>query len=327
VHCTAMGSALAALFNNEKKTTVDIFLDFESAVPGDAEKEIHANIAEVLGKSEGILEKLFAYKGCEEFIRKAITTPGAETENAAWSALLPAVETLQEFYEFSTEIEKVYPRLLQQLFVANDSGNLKQSLEGQQALAKQLADILDFALRFDDAKMVNPAIQNDFSYYRRSLSRMKLNNKGGDIKIKDELANRMSLFFAYPTPMMKVLTDTTVAFVNGTNGGQAVDKAQLVSGFSLMANVCLDMVEKAKFKNTKTNMFCLRGMTGAILLVDHVDEHGAFQKKATINMKGAICQLKAFTEASTDGLLNALRYTTKHLNDPDTPAAIKNLLA
>jgi len=175
--------------------------------------------------------------------------------------------------------------------------------------------------------MVNPAIQNDFSYYRRSLSRMKLNNKGGDIKIKDELANRMSLFFAYPTPMMKVLTDTTVAFVNGTNGGQAVDKAQLVSGFSLMANVCLDMVEKAKFKNTKTNMFCLRGMTGAILLVDHVDEHGAFQKKATINMKGAICQLKAFTEASTDGLLNALRYTTKHLNDPDTPAAIKNLLA
>jgi len=68
-------------------------------------------------------------------------------------------------------------------------------------------------------------------------------------------------------------------------------------------------------------------MTGAILLVDHVDEHGAFQKKSTINMKGAISQLKSFTEASTDGLLNALRYTTKHLNDPDTPAAIKNLLA
>jgi len=323
-----MGAALANLFSSEKRVPVDIFLDFEAAVPGDAEKEIHKTIAEVLVKSEGILDKLFAYKGCEEFIRKAITTPNADKENAAWSALLPAVETLQEFYEFSTEIEKVYPKILQQLFVANaDTGNLKQSLEGQQALTKQLADIFDFALRFDDAKMVNPAIQNDFSYYRRSLSRMKLNNKGGDIKIKDELANRMSLFFAYPTPMMKVLTDTTVGFVNATNGGTPVDKAQVVSGFSLMANVCLDMVEKAKFKNTKTNMFCLRGMTGAILLVDHVDEHGAFQKKSTINMRGAILQLKAFTEASTDGLLNALRYTTKHLNEPDTPAAIKNLLA
>jgi len=326
---STMGAALASLFNSEKKVAVDIFLDFEAAVPGENEKEIHAMIGDVLTKSEGVLEKLFAYKGCEEFIRKAITTPGPDTENAAWAALLPAVETLQEFYEFSTEIEKVYPKLLHQLFGAGTSDNvdLKQSLEGQQSLAKQLADIFDFALRFDDAKMVNPAIQNDFSYYRRSLSRMKLNNKGGDIKIKDELANRMSLFFAYPTPMMKVLTDTTVNFVNGTNGGTPVDKIQVVNGFSLMANVCLDMVEKAKFKNTKTNMFCLRGMTGAILLVDHVDEHGAFQKKCAINMKGAISQLKSFTEASTDGLLNALRYTTKHLNDPDTPAAIKNLLA
>jgi len=124
---------------------------------------------------------------------------------------------------------------------------------------------------------------------------------------------------------MKVLTDTTVNFLN--SGETTIDKTHVVSGFSLMANVCLDMVEKAKFKNTKTNMFCLRGMTGAIVLVDHVDELGAFHKRATINMKGAISQLKSFTESSTDGLLNALRYTTKHLNDADTPAAIKNLLA
>lgn len=62
--------------------------------------------------------------------------------------------------------------------------------------------------------MVNPGIQNDFSYYRRSLAKMKMTNRAGDIKIKDELANRMSLFFAYPTPMMRVLTDSTVEFLN-----------------------------------------------------------------------------------------------------------------
>lgn len=319
-----MGSALSALFSNEKKVTVDIFLDFEAAVPGEAEKEIHQTILNALGQSESTLNKLFAYKGCEEYIRKAITTPGPESEKAAWDALLPAVETLQEFYEFSTEIEKVYPKLLQQLFVSNDNTNLKQNLEGQQALAKQLADVFDFALRFDDAKMINPAIQNDFSYYRRSLSRMRLSapNKGNEIKIKDELANRMSLFFAYPTPMMKVLTDTTVNFLNNSD----LDRAQVINGFSLMANVCLDMVEKERFKNVKTNMFCLRAMTGAIVLVDHIDPLGAFQKKCTINMKGAITQLKTFTDAPTDGLLNALRYTTAHLNDPDTPAYLKNLL-
>lgn len=115
-----------------------------------------------------------------------------------------------------------------------------------QALAKQLADVFDFVLRFDDSKvystpiiiylisspptrgvnvnnqpanhhhpqMVNPAIQNDFSYYRRTLNRMKLSKKDANIKIRDELANRMSLFFAYPTPMMKVLSETTAKFLS-----------------------------------------------------------------------------------------------------------------
>jgi len=314
--------ALVSLFGVEKKMTIDIFLDFEAAVPGENEKEIHAQVADVLSKAELMLEKLHAYKGCEEFIRNAISKPGPENEKAAWDTILPAVETLQEFYEFSVEVEKIYPRLLTSLFQAND--DLKNNLQGQQSLAKQLADIFDFALRFDDMKMVNPGIQNDFSYYRRTLSRMKINNKAGDIKIKDELANRMSLFFAYPTPMMKVLTDTTVQFLK--NEPCPINRTQVVSGFSLMANVCLDMVEKNKFTNVKTNMFCLRGMTGSIVLVDHLDALGAFHKRSSINVKGAITKLKNFTEASTEGLLNALRYTTVHLNDAETPQTIKLLL-
>jgi len=61
--------------------------------------------------------------------------------------------------------------------------------------------------------MVNPAIQNDFSYYRRTLNRMKTQQKDVNIKVRDELANRMSLFYAYPTPMMKVLSETTAGFL------------------------------------------------------------------------------------------------------------------
>jgi hypothetical protein len=49
--------------------------------------------------------------------------------------------------------------------------------------------------------MQNPAIQNDFSYYRRSINKGSRKNEA---KIKDDMANRMSLFFAYPTPMLKV---------------------------------------------------------------------------------------------------------------------------
>jgi hypothetical protein len=44
-----------------------------------------------------------------------------------------------------------------------------------QALCKQFAQTLQFVFAFDDSKMKNPGIQNDFSYYRRTLSRTKMN--------------------------------------------------------------------------------------------------------------------------------------------------------
>eukprot|EP01114_Cavostelium_apophysatum_P010203 TRINITY_DN2369_c0_g1_i1.p1 TRINITY_DN2369_c0_g1~~TRINITY_DN2369_c0_g1_i1.p1 ORF type:complete len:314 (-),score=93.21 TRINITY_DN2369_c0_g1_i1:112-1053(-) len=301
------------------KEIQEIFLDFEHAQPSDEEKEIHSTVAAVLDKGPAILEKLFKYDGCEEFIRKAITTPGPETEEAAWNAVLPAVDQLQEFYDFSLELEACFPKLL----VALCKNDPKDSLANQQALAKQLADVFDFVLRFDDAKMVNPAIQNDFSYYRRTLNRMKLSKKDLNIKIRDELANRMSLFFAYPTPMMKVLSETTVKFLSSDT---SVPRDNVTEALATMANVCHDMVFKKKFDADNTNMFCLRAMTGAIILYDHLSAQGAFAKKSPINIKGCINVLKGYSQSPTDGLLNALRFTTIHLNDPETPNSIKQLL-
>lgn len=301
-----------------------IFLDFENAQPGDEERDLHKAVGDVLGRGPVILDKLFKYAGCEDHIRKAIVNPGPETEEQAWEAVLPAVDQLQEFYEFSLELEQCFPKLL----VALCRNDPKASLSNQQALAKQLADVFDFVLRFDDAKMINPAIQNDFSYYRRTLNRMKLSKKDANIKIRDELANRMSLFFAYPTPMMKVLSETTAKFLStATAPEQVVPRENVTVALATMANVCHDMVEKKKFPNDATNMFCLRAMVGSIILYDHVSEQGAFVKRSPVNVKGCIQVLKGYTVSSTDGLLNALRFTTIHLGDPDTPGSIKQMLA
>jgi hypothetical protein len=312
-----MGKIIGALSNG--KEPIEIFLDFENAQPSDEEKDIHSQVAACLDKGPVILERLFKYDGCEEYIRKAITTPGPETEEAAWNAVLPAVDQLQEFYDFSLELEACFPKLL----VALCKNDPKDSLANQQALAKQLADVFDFVLRFDDAKMVNPAIQNDFSYYRRTLNRMKLSKKDLNIKIRDELANRMSLFFAYPTPMMKVLSETTAKFLSSDS---SVPRDNVTSALATMSNVCHDMVFKKKFEADSTNMFCLRAMTGAIILYDHLSPQGAFAKKSPIMIKGSINVLKSYSASPTDGLLNALRFTTIHLNDAETPNSIKQLL-
>jgi hypothetical protein len=315
--------ALASLFSRQDKDSVDVFIDFENAVPtGEEEIRIYQEVAQVLDKSASIVEKLKTYTTrfkCEEAIRKAISSPSPESEKAAWEVLLPAVEQLYEFYEFSLELERVFPQLL----VALCNENASQSIKTQQALAKQLADVFDFVLRFDDCKMVTPGIQNDFSYYRRTLNRMKLSKEEASaIKIRDELANRMSLFFAYPTPMMRALSETTVKCLDNHNG---MTKNSVIHGLAMMANICQDMVEKRKFTSVVTNMFCLRAMTGCIILVDSINEQGAFYRKSPINIKGCVMALKNYTEAPTDGLLNALKFS-KHLNDPDTPHSIKALL-
>eukprot|EP01101_Sappina_pedata_P011367 TRINITY_DN7644_c0_g1_i1.p1 TRINITY_DN7644_c0_g1~~TRINITY_DN7644_c0_g1_i1.p1 ORF type:complete len:314 (-),score=133.34 TRINITY_DN7644_c0_g1_i1:185-1126(-) len=303
---------------------IDIFLDLENAVPNDAEREIYNQVAAVLNKGPRILERLENYTGCEEFIRKAITTPGPENEDAAWAAVVPAVEQLREFYDFSLELDMIFPKLL----VALCRTNPKENIGTQQALAKQLADVFDFVLRFDDLKMVNPAIQNDFSYYRRTLNRKKITKTDINITIRDELANKMSLFFAYPTPMMNVINETTVKFLSQDS---SVPRENVTMALATMANVCQEMIAQKKFTNENTNMFCLRAMTGSVILFDHLHASGAFSKRSPINIKGVITALKSNSApggsgGNTDGLLNALRFTTIHLNDPDTPATIKQLL-
>ena len=44
-------------------------------------------------------------------------------------------------------------------------------------------------------------------------------------------------------------------------------------------------------------------------------------------MKSSIKLIQTQGGAQRDGLLNALRYTTKHMNDVDTPKQIKQMLA
>jgi len=115
---------------------------------------------------------------------------------------------------FISYAERVVPKILGQLC----SGNLSptQHLETQQALVKQLAEILEFVLKFDEHKMKTPAIQNDFSYYRRTLTRASLvrqDNAEKDLIVGNELANRMSLFYAHATPMLRVLSHATITFL------------------------------------------------------------------------------------------------------------------
>jgi len=315
-----MGKVLSNLFSAEKEKNLNIIIDFESAKPsGENETKVYEEVANYLKSTQILLTEVSTFKGCDALIKASISNTSPEAEEQCWRALLPSVDILKTFFDFSEDLTQVIPKLLNTLF----SGDQNQNLATQQALAKQLADILDFVLRFDDFKMQNPAIQNDFSYYRRSLNKGSRKNEA---KIKDDMANRMSLFFAYPTPMLKVVTETTAALVKTGS----IQKLDVINGFSLLANVCLEMVQNQHFGNQETILFCLRAMTGAIVIVDHLDELGAFHKSSKIHVKNAIGALNSQNlkepKGKTESMLNALRYSTLTLNKPETHAIYKQML-
>ncbi|XP_060584510.1 CYFIP-related Rac1 interactor B-like [Ruditapes philippinarum] len=327
-----MGNLLKLLSRDENKRADDlnyVFVDFENCKPTDLESEVWEKIQAVLKEAENILAGLRQYTGAAGVIRDAIQNPSNEgLQEKAWNDVIPLVEQLRKYYEFSLLLEKNVPLLLQALCSADMTS--REHLEKQQALFKQFAQVLDFVLKFDDLKMTNPVIQNDFSYYRRTESRRRMvtsDSSENNEKVPHEIANRMSLFYAHSTPMLKMLSDTTCTFVS-QNKNLPVENT--TDCLCTMANICRVMIENPEYcsriQNVDTKLFCLRVMVGVIILNDHVHPVGAFAKNSGIDIKSSIKLLHEQRDMNVEGLLNALRYTTKHLHDESTPKSVRQLL-
>lgn len=80
--------------------------------------------------------------------------------------MLPLVTKLRRCYEHSLELERIVPKLLSQL--VGGKMNPTQHLETQQALVKQLAEILEFVLKFDEFKVSDTRSIDD--YYQTHIT-------------------------------------------------------------------------------------------------------------------------------------------------------------
>jgi len=266
-----MGNLLQLLKREDSKVPDNIFLDFENAQPTPNDQDRYDSVDSILSRSNEILEGLRGYAGATEPIRQAIKNNDCEkSQVAAWKAVCPLVSCLNVYYQYSIELEKQVCELLGVLC----SEPPMESLENHQALAKQFALILDFVLAFDDLKMTNPSIQNDFSFYRRMRNRVNAyseaviqtdNRYAEEHEVSNEVANRMSMFYAYPTPMLKMLSNSVTNFVTELQSkDQALPLENTTDIFSTMANLCRCMVEDpaivARFQNKATVLFVLRVM-------------------------------------------------------------------
>lgn len=303
-----MGNLITALSTSPAH---EIFIDMESAEPSAAEVDTWKLFDQVLKESKTVMQRIEDYKGCQDLARKAMSAPTKENELAAFKGLLEAVDHISAFHQQAKRIETNLPKLWGALC---DSKEGKHTLADQQALAKQLADLFDFALRFDQTRMMRPNLSNDFSYYRRLLPKF---SKNPDIKVKDDEASGMALFTADHIPMMSCIAKATERFVEDTGSEEAVRRV-----LATMANSCLKMIKSKRFQKKETNLFCARAMTGAIVLYDHVTPDPGVFGKTQVQLKGCVTLLKK-EFPKQGGLVNAIRYSTRHFSS--CPEALQTI--
>jgi hypothetical protein len=294
----------------------DVFVDFSATdvqLQGD-EKEMFDSVSELLTEGKSILDQLDAYTDCGLSIRRALTNPTPDNEKEAFGAVKANVDVINGFYQFSKKIEKLFPSMLRVLATDDE----KASIQQKQGVSKKVADVLDFVLKFDELKMLRPGLQNDFSFYRRSLGK---HAGDPDLVVRDDEASFISLFIAQPIPMMTSTAKATLELINeNAHNGTHVPKV-----LATIANVCLHLVKTKRFKDSATDLLCVRSMVGSIVLFDHVSQEGAFVKRSGINIRQAV-QLITKEYVEQKPLINALRYSTLHFSDDTTPAAITQML-
>ena len=274
------------------------------AQPTSGELTIYTRVQEVLAQAPAVLQLLEDYKGCQDLARKAMSTPTLANETEAFEGLLDAVRSIAAFFTFSKQVEQVTPDLLMSLSRGPTEEN-KQSFSDQQALVKQFAELLNFALTFDQCRMNRPYLSNDFSYYRRLLPKF---SKHPGVMVKDDDASGMALFTAEHIPMTTAIAKAAAA---------ALEKnTYVLNALALMTNSCYTMLQNKSFTRQDINLFVARAMTGALVCYDHVDPSGVFGKKSPIRVKHIVLLLKK-DFPQENGLINAIRFSTKHFKDAD----------
>ncbi|RKP38601.1 hypothetical protein BJ085DRAFT_35034 [Dimargaris cristalligena] len=301
----------------------DFLMDLQAPLDSNGDHPNYATAVQTIRNAAVLIQKLRSYPPCTDAIRMAISNPTPDNENSAWMQLTPSVGVLRQFFECSVELEKIIPDLIHPL-CSDESLSVTSSFTKHGRLVRMLASILNISMDFDELKMSNPSIQNDFSFYRRTLHRLKQTSNPTllDSIVPDDITNQMSLFYAYPNPMLRMVTDSLTSYVNKNESN-----ANLVcEGLACLSAVCYNSLTRSGGQTGERALFSLRVIVASTILYDHLLPDGVFQRNSSINVPSVIQVIEKNPNTHSENLMNALRYSTKNLNQESTPKQVRAML-
>jgi hypothetical protein len=220
------------------------------------------------------------------------------------------VKQIQQFFNTANEVAEFTATLLGEL-----SGEM--AMHSNMYKTGQLITLLNTIYAIDQAKMMTPGIQNDFSFYRRSVGKFQ-----SQAPVPETAANQISMWIAEATPMLSCLTMALKA---------TIKKRPEVGGtLAKLANMCAWIVARDGGLSQKQKDELFVAMTFSIVLVDRATPRGAFYRESGVQIKKCIKTMVS-EEHSRDsevvmGCKNSLKYSTVHFNDANTPGFVEDLL-
>ncbi len=261
---------------------------------------------------------LQSYSGNDAMIRKAVSSPNdTEAQAEAFRGMFPNIAAIKGCYEASQRVDKAWSELVRAVLRAEGAMLLQDG-----AMVGRLARVLEGVFMFDWAKMEKPAVQNDFSFYRRALGR----SEGGEVPPVSGLeAEAISMFIAQSNPLLYTVTASHLAVQKTVPA--------LVRLLPELEACCLASAAELRKASPQGDLVAtdlqtlhLAALMAAVLF-DRVDSAGLFAPKSPIDVRRLVAALKGWDadKRTKDFALSTLQYSTRSFSK--APPAIRKLFA
>jgi len=188
-----------------------------------------------------------------------------------------------------------------------------------------MCELLDFLLAFDQLKMTQSHVQNDFSFYKRTMVKCDSDDALSDLPLPVDTtkAGLISMFLAQAIPMMKEVANIFRSDVNS---------AFVLKMLATVCNACLDLLRANKFGSSSYHLVVVRAMVASFIIYDHSNEIGGFQRRSLTKASKVVSMVcNEYTplygnKEAAAALMNILKYSPLHVNDAQTPQSIRRML-
>jgi len=267
-----MGLVLDVFHKEGDKKFKGFIPDFDNAMVDEKSAEFYSEITKKLAESNELISQLNGYTSSQDIIREALKNPTVANKHSSFEEILKNVEKIKVFYKYCSEdLVKLFHQLRNQIEEVNDEKVEEgDKLRRQEAWAKQLAQLISFVVQWDQGKMQEPSLLNDFSYYKRNLAG-QANDFNLELDVEESLASTISFWLAESMPMCKTL-------------GESLKDLKSQKLLKDVSALCCSLVKNKKFiGQTAVNneVLCLRCAVGCIVLYDRAaGGRGAFGTKS-----------------------------------------------